>query len=72
MPAASAMYSSSSGSPPNVSHSLVYNIVWRSQTIHCTVPDVHQCMYVARNLMTNGSGYEAKFGDEVRLVLFNA
>ena len=44
--------------------------------LHCTVPlystnvhDVHQCMYVARILRTIGSGYEAKFGDEVRLVL---
>ena len=34
--------------------------------------DVHQCMYVARILRTIGSGYEAKFGDEVRLVQFNA
>ena len=29
-------------------------------------------MYVARILRTIGSGYEVRFGDEVRLVLFNA
>ena len=40
--------------------------------LHCTVP-TYMMMYIsACTLRTIGSGYEAKFGDEVRLVLFNA